>query len=113
MKKFAIVDKRMGCVYYVYDSDSGETLQFGGLWGDLTQVEHMELPENLWDKTPEELILGDVQVQTVVLKVQAPEMKQAYDENKQPLMDADNNPVMIPVFNQVPQYKTIKGVKAR
>lgn len=107
MKKFAIVDHQ-GTVHHSYMAEEKEV--FGGPWGSMEQ---MEIPEALWDQSNSNLIPGDVQVSNGVLKVQAPQMKQAFDENKDPLLDGEGNPIMVPVFNEVPQFKTVRGIKKK
>jgi len=107
MKKFAIVDHQ-GTVHHTYMAE--EPMEFGGAWGSM---EHMEVPQDLWDQPRDNLIPGDVQRQTHVLKVQAPQMKQAYDENREPLRDPEGNLVQVPVFNEVPQFETVRGLKKR
>lgn len=107
MKKFAIVDHQ-GTVHYSYQAE--EKQDFGGPWG---AMEQMEVPQELWDEPNSNLIPGNVQVQTGMLKVQAPQMKQAFDENKQPLLDGEGNPILIPVFTEEPQFKTVRGLKKK
>lgn len=107
MKYWAIWDKNQKKVLFKYEHP--HQLSFGGPWGSAHCCQH-EITEEAFNKDIEDLDMVDETYSTGTERVQIG-TEEAHDDEGNPILDHQGNPVELPIYTDRPILGTRKVIK--